>query len=82
MRFGTAAALVVLGWALILPSRVPEYGEANAASPSITIWNIYPTKEKCEADRLLYSNDPVIGARMRAGACTESVTESPTPKPK
>ena len=73
---------MVLGWALILPSRVPEFGEANAASPTITIWNFYPTKEKCEADRTLYSNDPVIGPRMRAGACTESVTESPTPHPK
>jgi hypothetical protein len=76
MRSQYLSALAVLTWYLVLPTTAPQSGDANAApSPTISIWNTYKTREACEQDRLLYVDDPVIGARMKVAQC---VTAPPT----
>lgn len=70
-----AAALALVGWALILPMQVPaERGTANAdsAPAASSTFGVYKTREKCEAERHLWLSDPVIGTKMAAAKCVEA----------
>jgi hypothetical protein len=69
-----AAALALVGWALILPMQVPaEHGTANADSaPAATsTFAVYKTAEDCDAERRQLLSDPVVGERMKDARCVE-----------
>jgi hypothetical protein len=70
VKLKDAAALILAGWALMLPAAVPQPGDAEAApSPSVSVWNSYPSRSACEQDRQTLLDDPVIGSRMKLATC-------------
>jgi len=67
-----AVALILAGWALMLPAYVPQAGDAGAAvSPPVAVWDTYKTREACEQGRRSLEDDPVIGSRMKLATCVE-----------
>jgi len=71
------AAILVMGWYLLVPTSAPTSGEANAApSPTASIWNTYKSRAACEAERRSLIDDPVIGERMAAAKCLQTKDQS------
>jgi hypothetical protein len=65
------AALVLLGWYLMLPTQPVEHGTADAApSPeAASTFAVYKTQSDCEQARRGLLDDPVLGERMADARC-------------
>jgi hypothetical protein len=80
MKSSHAAALVLVGWYLMLPAQPVERGTASAApSPeAASTFAVYKTQRQCEERRRELLDDPVIGERMADAKCLNA--EAPRPK--
>jgi hypothetical protein len=75
-----AAALVLVGWYLMVPATASKSGTAEAG-PAPSIWGSYKTREACEQDRQSLVDDPVVGERMKAAKCLPSTSDNHQVKP-